>query len=132
MPWTAQGGFTRPGVEPWLPPGDPAAANVADQREDPGSVLRLARDLIALRRSRSDLALGSFEPVEAPEGVWAWQRGKATEVAVNTSDRPAKVDVGEVLVGSVREREGERGPLVLKPWEAVVAGREAARPRTHQ
>ena len=132
MPWTAQGGFTRPGVEPWLPPGDPTAANVADQREDPGSVLRLARDLIALRRSRSDLALGSFEPVEAPEGVWAWQRGKATEVAVNTSDRPAKVDVGEVLVGSVREREGERGPLVLKPWEAVVAGREAARPRTHQ
>ena len=122
MPWTSSGGFTRPGVEPWLPTGDPSACNVANEREDPGSVLNLCRDLIALRRARPDLSLGSFEALGAPEGVWAWRRGKGTLVAVNASDTGAEVDLGggEVLVGSLRERKGHRGPFALEPWEAVV------------
>jgi alpha-glucosidase len=123
MPWTPSGGFTRPGVEPWLPAGDPVAANVADQRDDPGSVLHLCRDLIALRRARPDLALGSFEPVEAPEGVWAWRRGGSILVAVNASETSARVELGgEVLLGTRRDRRGHRGVLDLEPWEAVVAG----------
>jgi alpha-glucosidase len=132
MPWTgaAMGGFTLPGVQPWLPPGDPSAGNVADQREDPGSVLNLCRDLIALRRARPDLALGDFAAVEAPDGVWAWRRGRATLVAVNASDTSAEVDLGEVevLLGTRREREGHRGPLILEPWEAVVVERAARLP----
>src|SRR5919108_2074097 len=123
MPWTPFGGFTRPGVEPWLPAGDAVATNVADQRDDPGSVLHLCRDLIALRRARPDLALGSFEPVEAPEGVWAWRRGGSILVAVNASETSARVELGgEVLLGTRRDRRGHRGVLDLEPWEAVVAG----------
>ena len=44
-------GFTEPGVEPWLPIG-PRERNVADQRDDPDSILTLTRDLIALRKER--------------------------------------------------------------------------------
>src|ERR671918_401058 len=120
-PWTRSGGFTHPGGGPWLPAGDPAT-NVADQREDRGSVLHLCRDLLALRRARPDLALGALDPIEAPEGVWAWRRGDSTVVAVNASEAPAKVEVGgEVLMGTRREREGHRGALNLEPCEAVVA-----------
>ena len=37
MPWSPEpgAGFTEAGVEPWLPFGDVAACNVADQRRDP-------------------------------------------------------------------------------------------------
>ena len=53
------GGFTGPGVVPWLPLGD-TARNVADQRSDPGSVLTFTRDLIALRRQHGELRAGSY------------------------------------------------------------------------
>jgi alpha-glucosidase len=128
MPWTgeATGGFTRPGVDPWLPMGDPAACNVSDQRQDPGSVLRLCRDLVALRRARPDLRTAAYTPLDTPGDVWAWRRGDRTVVAVNCSDRPGDVAVGgEVLIGTRRERDGEAvsGPLRLEPWEAVVVSR---------
>jgi alpha-glucosidase len=51
MQWdgTSYGGFTT--GAPWLPLVDPADANVADQRADPGSLLSLYRDLLAWRRA---------------------------------------------------------------------------------
>ncbi len=48
MQWTRDGGFTS--GAPWLPMVDPARRNVADQREDPGSLLNHYRELIAKRR----------------------------------------------------------------------------------
>ncbi len=128
MPWNAaeNGGFTRPGADPWLPAGYPAARNVAGQRGDPGSVLHLCRDLIALRRERADLRTGGWASLEAPEHVWAWRRGETTVVAANCSDRPAEVALGpgEVLIGTRRDRDGARlgGRLRLEPWEALVLG----------
>src|SRR6202012_4283721 len=52
MQWdvTAAAGFTT-SAHPWLPVGDAAACNVAAQREDPGSVLRLCQQLLALRKA---------------------------------------------------------------------------------
>jgi alpha-glucosidase len=124
MQWAPAGGFGPDGVEPWLPMGDAMARNVADQREDPESFLHLCRDLIALRRGREDLHSGTYEPLEAPDGVWAWRRGTRTVVAVNHSDAGVEVDVGTavVLLGTDRSREGEEveGRLPLAPWEAVV------------
>jgi alpha-glucosidase len=132
MPWSNEpgGGFTPPGVEPWLPMGDPASCNVADQRRDPGSVLHLCRDLIALRRARPDLTTGAYDSIDAPDGVWAWRRGDHTVVAVNCSDAAAQADLGagDLLLGT-RPRPGRRGgqpvggPLDLEPWEAVVLSR---------
>jgi alpha-glucosidase len=125
LPWTGgpNGGFTSPGVEPWLPLGD-VARNVADQRDDPASTLHLTRDLIALRRERPDLHAGAYVPLEAPEGVWAWRRGDRTAVAVHHGASPSGVEVGRgtVLLSADRSRDGERveGTLPLRPWDAVV------------
>ncbi len=130
MHWTAEenGGFTLPGVEPWLPMGDAAGCNVADQRQEPGSILHLCRDLIALRRARSDLRRGTYRALEAPAGVWAWGRGDRTVVAVNLSDEPSTLDLGagSVLVGTRRDRDGEpvRGAMRLEPWEGLVVSSE--------
>jgi glycosidase len=54
MQWngTRSAGFTAEGVRPWLPYGDNATRNVASQRDDPGSVLNLCRDLIAAAHRR--------------------------------------------------------------------------------
>lgn len=126
MPWTngPTGGFTRPDVEPWLPAGGTASPNVADQRNDSGSALHLTRDLISLRRARTDLQVGGYRTVEAPEGVWAWRRGDRTIVALNHTVSPADlpVDAGEILMSTRRDREGERvaGRVRLEPWEALV------------
>jgi alpha-glucosidase len=124
MQWTSAGGFTRGGVEPWLPMGDATACNVAAQRDDPDSMLLLCRDLIALRRDREDLHSGTYEAIHAPDGIWAWRRGTGTVVVVNHVDAPAtlRVSTGEVLIGTKRNRAGERvdGDVRLEPWEAVI------------
>jgi alpha-glucosidase len=126
MAWTGEpgGGFTRPDVEPWLPGGEPASRNVADEHDDPGSVLRLTRDLISLRRERTDLRSGSYATLEAPEGVWAWRRGDRTLVVLNLTEAvvDASLGRGEVLVSTHRDRDGERiaDGVRLHPWEALV------------
>ncbi|MBX5475494.1 MAG: alpha-amylase [Thermoleophilia bacterium] len=116
-------GFTEPGVEPWLPIG-PRDRNVADQRDDPGSILTLTRDLVALRRHRG-LLTGAYEPVEAPPGVWAFRREGGALVALNLAERPARLDgvEGAIVLCTDRSRDGAlvRGALDLAPRQAVVA-----------
>ena len=59
---------------------------MAEQRDDPGSALHLARDLIALRRSREDLVSGAYATIPSPPATWAWRRGEHTAVALNLGD----------------------------------------------
>jgi alpha-glucosidase len=116
MQWTGEPGrgFTD-GAEPWLPFAD--ARSVAAQREDPGSTLHLVRDLIALRRERTDLHDGTYETL--PDAAWVWRRGEGTVVALNLSDAPVEVDVrGTLIIGTDRGRESFDGRL--GPWEGVV------------
>jgi alpha-glucosidase len=125
MPWTGEpgAGFTEPGVEPWLPFGDVSACNVAHQRTDPASTLHLTRDLIALRRELADLRDGVYATLWSKDGVWAWQRGDSTVVAVNLQGEPATVASisGTVRIGTDRARDGEAvDGLRLGPWEGVV------------
>jgi alpha-glucosidase len=70
MPWNGEpkGGFTS--GEPWLPMGEHRRRNVAAQREDPGSVLNLTRELIALKKRLR----GPYEPLPAPKGGWRYRR----------------------------------------------------------
>jgi glycosidase len=129
MPWTDEpnGGFTLPDVEPWLPAGD-RSINVAGQRDDPGSVLNLTRDLLSLRRDRPDLHEGGYATVGAPEGVWSWRRGNSTLVVMNHSDGVLEFEVGDgtVLLGTHPGRSGERiGQQVrLGPWEALIVAQQ--------
>jgi alpha-glucosidase len=126
MPWSDEpgGGFTSAAATPWLPFGDLAACNVASQRDDPGSVLHLVRDLIALRKRSPELASGSYEPLPAPAGAWAWRRGERFVVALNLSDAEVTVDgaAGRVAIATDRARDGEQvdGALRLGPYEGVV------------
>jgi alpha-glucosidase len=125
MPWSDApgGGFTRAGVEPWLPFGDLSAANVAAQREDPGSSLHLCRDLIALRRAEPDLREGAYAHVRAQDGLWAYRRGEAFLVALNLGEEETALPArGTIAVGTRRERDSEAvaGTLALAPGEAAV------------
>jgi len=126
MPWSDApgGGFTTAAATPWLPFGDLAACNVAAQRDDPGSVLHLVRDLIALRKRSADLTTGSYKPLPAPAGGWAWRRGERFAVALNLSDGQLAVDGvgGRVAIATDRARDGEAvaGAVRLGPHEAVV------------
>ncbi len=126
MQWNAEpgAGFTGPATRPWLPIGDAGTINVEDQRSDPGSMLRLCRDLIALRRETSDLRAGAYASLPSPAAVWAWRRGGGTIVSVNLSGEPSSFPIGSatIAIGTHRERDGERveGALRLGPWEGVI------------
>ena len=126
MQWAADpgAGFTRGDVRPWLPIGDPALTNVADQRSDPNSHLRLCRDLIALRRKTEDLRSGDYASLPSPDGVWAWRRGEGIVVAVNLSGEAASLPLGPatIEIGTDRARDGEtvEGDLILGAWEGAV------------
>ena len=128
MQWNAEpgAGFTSAGVEPWLPLGDAAACNVAQQVDDPGSVAHLARDLIRLRASTA-MGTAPYRTALVRDGLWVWERGPDVTVAVNLSDGEAELetDAREVLVGTTRERDGERvaGRVTLQPWEGLVLAR---------
>jgi alpha-glucosidase len=115
MQWDAAGGFST--GEPWLPYGD-LSLNVADQREDPASLLSLHRRLLARRR---EFALEDYETVVA-DGVLAYRRGPFT-VALNLGgDELAVAASGHVAVATDVAREGEavRGQARLRPGEGLV------------
>ena len=86
------GGFTT-GDRPWLPATPVAGGGVAEQERDPGSLLHLYRDLIAVRRSFGP----GLELLDADEGVLAYRRGDRI-VALNLSpgERAAPA-AGELL-----------------------------------
>ncbi|MDX6681759.1 MAG: alpha-glucosidase [Solirubrobacteraceae bacterium] len=112
------GGFTD--GEPWLPAIDVAGGAVAAQLADPGSVLALYRDLIALR---GELGEG-LEFVDATGGVLAYRRGAAHLVAVNLCDEPRPAPRAGELVRFTHGRRGEPpgpAPRELAPGEGFVA-----------
>jgi alpha-glucosidase len=123
MHWSAEdgAGFSEPGVEPWLRYGNYSARNVEDQKDDPGSVLLLCRELIALRRRSDDLRRAGYESVEAPEPSWVYRRGSTT-IALNFSDEPAHVPAtGTVALSTDPARERDSvDDLILAPWEGVI------------
>jgi glycosidase len=125
MPWSDApgGGFTTGGAEPWLPLGD-TSRNVAAEREDPGSVLHMVRDLIALRRERAELRSGAYTSLPAPDGAWVWRRGDGLAIALNLAAEEAVVDglEGTILLATARARDGEAvaGALTLGPGEGAI------------
>ncbi len=74
MAWTSdpRGDFTN--AEPWLPLHDTETRNVAHQRGDNGSMLRLYRDLIALRQREPSLSIGDYGLIEARGDVLVYER----------------------------------------------------------
>jgi len=127
MHWSPEegAGFTRPGVEPWLPFGDFRSCNVADQRHDPDSMLSLTRDLVGLRDAIPDLRRGAYRTHPASSGsLWVWERGERMLAAVNLGAEPvalAGID-GTIRISTIRARDEEQvdGRLHLEPKEALL------------
>ncbi len=130
MPWTRTGphaGFST--GEPWLPMADDAATwSVEAQREDPGSMLTLHRQLLALRRAEPALHAGAWRGVESPEGVVAFDRaGNGTTFRVLLNVRSVAVAVHldgswSIALSTHVDREGEpaAGVVLLRADEGLV------------
>ncbi|HEX5900846.1 MAG TPA: alpha-amylase family glycosyl hydrolase, partial [Solirubrobacteraceae bacterium] len=75
IPWTTDPGHGWP-ADPWLPwPPEPGERSVEAQRADEGSILHLARAIVALRRESPALHRGTLVLLDdAPEGVLAYER----------------------------------------------------------
>jgi alpha-glucosidase len=121
------GGFTD-AERPWLPLGDTAAANVEQQRGDPGSVLALCRDLIAFRREHPGFSAGDYASLPAPDGAWAWARGARHVVILNMSNAPVRLGQleGTIRICTDRGRDHETaraGALTMSPFEALILER---------
>lgn len=127
MPWDGsdQAGFST--AEPWLPlHRDWPLRNVSAQAGDDGSMLELTRALLRLRREHAALAIGSFELVDAEEGVLAYRRSHGEEdllVVLNLTAelRGLPMPEGYVPAGVLASTRPARAPNGdLAPDEGVV------------
>jgi alpha-glucosidase len=132
MPWHADGphaGFTD--GDPWLPLGaDHPGRSIAVQRADPGSMLTLTRNILALRRQEPALAAGDWSEVAIEGDVLAYARSDGNRrfvILANltstartaTSSDPIE---GEIVLSTI---EGRTGGTVsrsvdLLPDEALI------------
>jgi alpha-glucosidase len=123
MQWdgSPSGGFTA-APRPWLPLGDAAARNVVGQRDDPHSLLRLTRDLLALRRAELGGAIAPYELLAVDDGLWAYRVGDLTVLA-NLSDRARSWPgpAGEVLLSTANAADRADGEVTLAPWQGLIA-----------
>ena len=133
MQWDASphAGFTT--GHPWLPVApDAASVNVARERDDPRSMLTLYRRLLALRRARPALSVGSYEPMGATGDVLAYARGAGANqclIALNLGSTPQSLVVpaalrgARVLLSTALDRGGSviGDDLPLRGDEGVIA-----------
>lgn len=99
----------------WLPVhGNHDRINVETETDNPGSLLNLYRDLIALRNGSDALSRGSWIPIhDGSEGVISYTREFGSEqklVMLNFVTRPAP---GEIPL-AVRESLGPLGHLTVE------------------
>ena len=71
-----------------------------------------------------DLQVGDSVNLPAPDGCWAWRRGKSLTVVLNMSDADARLEAveGRIVACTDRSRDGEKidKSLTLKGWTGVV------------
>ncbi|MEN8233567.1 MAG: alpha-glucosidase [Actinomycetota bacterium] len=121
MQWDASpnAGFTTGG--PWLPvhPNHRDRVNVADERDDAGSMLSWYRRLIALRRSRPSIDLGDQQILRADDAVLVFSRtleDEQTIVAVNMTEAPARCELadGVVLLSTEQSPADQLTPFEIR------------------
>ncbi len=134
MQWNASdyAGFST--TQTWLPVNaDYRTRNVSQQLLDPTSLLTLYRRLIWARKQSMALSVGSYEPLDSPDGTYVYLRRYEDEtklVALNFTDEPHRVTlegVGEIYLDTMLNRGGDAvdGELDLAPNEGVVVALQA-------
>jgi alpha-glucosidase len=129
IPWTSEvhGGFTN--GHPWLPVDAVRTKDVAQQRADSASMLRLYQELLRLRRSESALSLGSYSTLGITASLLVYERrykNRRLQIALNmtgaSASLPTELSMGKVLLSTL---PGERSVVgtdrVLRPNEGVVS-----------
>ncbi len=138
MQWTAapHAGFCPPGVQPWLPvnPNADQGVNVADQANDPASLLNFYRGLLRVRRQTPALLAGAYAPLhEDASDCLAFLRQLAAPeasclVALNMGDKAQELTL-DLAAGQVQclfsSHERPAGPqdlrqLTLAPFEVFI------------
>jgi alpha-glucosidase len=101
---------------------------VAAQRDQPGSLLTLVRDLLALRRAELSAGVARYEELAVTDACWAYRAGNLV-VAANLSGQPAEVAVppGEVLLATGDAPRPSAESITLGGWEGVVMRAPPAR-----
>jgi len=128
MQWDSspQAGFSK--AEPWLPVGpEYRTVNVAALDREPRSILALYRRLLALRRSRHALTIGSLRLPQAPDNVIAYERAEGAErllIALNLGheSREVALAAGTLLLSTHLDREDDKldAWLTLRGDEGVI------------
>jgi alpha-glucosidase len=127
MPWTEDGpsaGFSA-AAETWLPLDPRHRALAAEvQAADKDSMLAFTRRLVPLRKQEIALRLGATRPIEAPEGVLAFERvhdGSRLACVFELAGQPARQETAGELIFSVTgaETQGSDG-LKLPPYGGAI------------
>jgi alpha-glucosidase len=132
MQWDASphAGFSR--TDPWLPVHENfGRANVACEHDESGSIYRLYRRLIEIRRKSPAMIFGAYRPVAAPGDMLLFIReyeGERLLVALNFGDEPTRLELpreaaeGRVAFSTFADREEEQvaDRLHLRPKEGVI------------
>jgi alpha-glucosidase len=122
MQWDQSDGAGFTSGEPWLPlSADHKTANVATQREEPGSMFILYRQLIALRRREPALSIGAHVIAEAIGDVLTYRRyhqGRWISVALNFSNEarvvPREAEAQQVLISTHLDRDDKLSGDVVR------------------
>jgi alpha-glucosidase len=131
MQWEPEpkAGFTT--GEPWLPlDAEHGGCNVEALAKDPRSILTLYRRLIALRRERRALSIGSYAPGQVDGDIFSFERRHNARLKVvlnfghepRTARLPEGVTRARILLSTALDRDDEQvGPEVaLRPDEGLI------------
>ncbi|HUR48492.1 MAG TPA: alpha-amylase family glycosyl hydrolase [Acidimicrobiales bacterium] len=124
IPWSGAPGHGWP-AEPWLPwPPDADSRNIAALRDDEGSILHLYRRLLGARRRSIALRNGTWELLEGPPEVLAYERsehGERRRVVANFGEAPVAFGSRSEWVVEV----GTRAALDEMTWDGALRPGEA-------
>jgi alpha-glucosidase len=115
-------------VAPWLPIGaDFAQVNVATESCDERSILALYRSLLALRRAKPALSIGSYVSSPATEQILSYERRHGSQrllVLLNLSEDDARAEIpaGAILISTDTDRRvgAVSDSILLNGNEGVV------------
>lgn len=135
MQWhnAPNGGFSPEGIETWLPvnPNYAEGINVAEQEDDPHSLLNFYRRLLWLRRETPALIIGDYQPLhEDAEDYLAFLRATADQsclVVLNYADKAHELAFDwaadmKVVFSSEARAETAVNPqhLAIAPFEIFI------------
>ena len=123
LPWQADllhGGFTQ--GKPWLPVGERNRARAIDRQEsDPGSLLHLTRDLLALRKQEPALRIGAAECRADGSLLELRRRYESESVRCLFNLGEHGIELDQPLGGLVLHAVNGATPSNLPPFAAILA-----------